>query len=87
MLFVRALNGGVSHSPDELSSPEDVALAVDVLTDALDRLALLGCVSRKTISCAPSQRNFFPSVAQVLVSLHDRGEVVPGQLARPSTRS
>jgi allantoate deiminase len=39
MLFVRALNGGVSHSPDELSSPEDVALAVDVLTDALDRLA------------------------------------------------
>jgi acetylornithine deacetylase/succinyl-diaminopimelate desuccinylase-like protein len=39
MLFVRALNGGVSHSPDELSSPEDVALAVDVLTDALGRLA------------------------------------------------
>jgi acetylornithine deacetylase/succinyl-diaminopimelate desuccinylase-like protein len=39
MLFVRALNGGVSHSPDELSSAEDVALAVDVLTDALDRLA------------------------------------------------
>jgi acetylornithine deacetylase/succinyl-diaminopimelate desuccinylase-like protein len=39
MLFVRALNGGVSHSPDELSSPEDLALAVDVLTDALDRLA------------------------------------------------
>ena len=39
MLFVRALNGGVSHSPDELSSSEDVALAVDVLTDALDRLA------------------------------------------------
>ena len=39
MLFVRALNGGVSHSPDELSAPEDVALAVDVLTDTLDRLA------------------------------------------------
>ena len=35
MLFVRSLNGGVSHSPDELSSDEDVALAVDVLTDAL----------------------------------------------------
>ena len=31
MLFVRSLNGGVSHSPDELSSDEDVALAVDVL--------------------------------------------------------
>jgi acetylornithine deacetylase/succinyl-diaminopimelate desuccinylase-like protein len=39
MLFVRSLNGGVSHSPDELSSDEDVALAVDVLTDALARLA------------------------------------------------
>ena len=35
MLFVRSLNDGVSHSPDELSSDEDVALAVDVLTDAL----------------------------------------------------
>jgi acetylornithine deacetylase/succinyl-diaminopimelate desuccinylase-like protein len=40
MLFVRSLNGGVSHSPDELSSDEDVALAVDVLTDALGRLAV-----------------------------------------------
>ncbi len=38
MLFVRSLNGGVSHSPDELSSDEDVALAVDVLADALVRL-------------------------------------------------
>jgi acetylornithine deacetylase/succinyl-diaminopimelate desuccinylase-like protein len=38
MLFVRAGNGGVSHSPDESSSDEDVALAVDVLTDALGRL-------------------------------------------------
>ena len=35
MLFVRSLNGGVSHSPDELSSDEDVSLAVDVLADAL----------------------------------------------------
>ena len=32
MLFVRGQNGGVSHSPDELASDEDVALAVDVLT-------------------------------------------------------
>jgi acetylornithine deacetylase/succinyl-diaminopimelate desuccinylase-like protein len=38
MLFVRSLNGGVSHSPDELSSEEDVALAVEVLTAALRRL-------------------------------------------------
>ena len=39
MLFVRSLNGGVSHSPDELSSPEDIAVAVDVLADALRCLA------------------------------------------------
>jgi acetylornithine deacetylase/succinyl-diaminopimelate desuccinylase-like protein len=39
MLFVRSLNGGVSHHPDELSSPEDIALAVDALTAALVRLA------------------------------------------------
>jgi acetylornithine deacetylase/succinyl-diaminopimelate desuccinylase-like protein len=38
MLFVRSLAGGVSHSPDEESSPEDVALAVDVLAGALARL-------------------------------------------------
>lgn len=38
MLFVRSLNGGVSHSPDELSSDEDVMLAVQVLSDALERL-------------------------------------------------
>jgi acetylornithine deacetylase/succinyl-diaminopimelate desuccinylase-like protein len=35
MLFVRSLNGGISHSPDELSSDDDVALAIDVLADAL----------------------------------------------------
>jgi len=39
MLFVRSLNGGISHSPDELSSPEDIELAVEVLTDALRRVA------------------------------------------------
>ena len=39
MLFVRSLNGGVSHHPDELSSDEDVALGVDALAAALDRLA------------------------------------------------
>jgi allantoate deiminase len=38
MLFVRSLNGGVSHHPDELSSPEDIALAVEALAAALDRL-------------------------------------------------
>jgi acetylornithine deacetylase/succinyl-diaminopimelate desuccinylase-like protein len=38
MLFVRSLNGGVSHSPQEESSEADVGLAVDVLTAALDAL-------------------------------------------------
>ena len=31
MLFVRSLNGGISHSPQEESAPGDVELAVDVL--------------------------------------------------------
>jgi acetylornithine deacetylase/succinyl-diaminopimelate desuccinylase-like protein len=39
MLFVRSLNGGISHSPDELSAGEDIELAVDALTEALERLA------------------------------------------------
>ncbi len=38
MLFVRSLNGGVSHHPDELSSAGDIELAVDALTAALSRL-------------------------------------------------
>jgi allantoate deiminase len=38
MLFVRSLNGGISHSPDELTADEDVALAVAALTAALERL-------------------------------------------------
>jgi acetylornithine deacetylase/succinyl-diaminopimelate desuccinylase-like protein len=39
MLFVRSLNGGISHAPEELSSPEDIALAVELLAGALARLA------------------------------------------------
>jgi hydantoinase/carbamoylase family amidase len=38
MLFVRSLNGGISHSPDELSSEDDIALAIEVLAAALARL-------------------------------------------------
>lgn len=38
MLFVRSLNGGISHSPDELCADEDVALAIDVLAGVLSRL-------------------------------------------------
>jgi hypothetical protein len=40
MLFVRSLNGGISHSPDELSAPEDIAQAVIALEGALTRLAV-----------------------------------------------
>jgi len=40
MLFVRSLNGGVSHHPDELSSDEDIAVGTRVLTDALARLVV-----------------------------------------------
>jgi len=39
MLFVRSLNGGVSHCPEELSSAEDIELAVEVLSAALGRLS------------------------------------------------
>jgi acetylornithine deacetylase/succinyl-diaminopimelate desuccinylase-like protein len=39
MLFVRSLAGGISHAPEEESSLEDCALAVDVLAAALARLA------------------------------------------------
>jgi acetylornithine deacetylase/succinyl-diaminopimelate desuccinylase-like protein len=42
MLFVRSLNGGVSHCPEELSSQEDIALAVDALAEALRRLVPAG---------------------------------------------
>ncbi len=38
MLFVRSLNGGASHSPDELSTAEDVALGLDALVRALVRI-------------------------------------------------
>ena len=38
MLFVRSLNGGISHNPAELSSEEDIALATDALAGALRRL-------------------------------------------------
>jgi N-carbamoyl-L-amino-acid hydrolase len=38
MLFVRSLNGGISHSPEEHSADDDVELGVSALTRALDRL-------------------------------------------------
>ena len=38
MLFVRSLADGASHTPEEDSSPEDVALAIDVLARALRSL-------------------------------------------------
>jgi acetylornithine deacetylase/succinyl-diaminopimelate desuccinylase-like protein len=38
MLFVRSLNGGVSHTPEELSSAEDIERGVAALTEVLERL-------------------------------------------------
>jgi acetylornithine deacetylase/succinyl-diaminopimelate desuccinylase-like protein len=38
MVFVRSLDGGVSHSPEERTSAEDIAVAVEALTAALERL-------------------------------------------------
>ena len=38
MLFVRSLNDGISHSPEEHSADEDVELGVSALTRALERL-------------------------------------------------
>lgn len=39
MLFVRSLEGGVSHCPEEHSSPEDIELSIEVLAATLARLA------------------------------------------------
>jgi hydantoinase/carbamoylase family amidase len=39
MLFVRSLNGGASHRPDELTAPADVGTAISVLTGTLVRLS------------------------------------------------
>jgi len=38
MIFIPSRNGGVSHSPDELSDPADIALGVDTLAATLRRL-------------------------------------------------
>jgi allantoate deiminase len=42
MLFVRSLNGGASHRPDELSDPADIGTAISVLTETLVRLDRAG---------------------------------------------
>jgi acetylornithine deacetylase/succinyl-diaminopimelate desuccinylase-like protein len=47
MLFVRSLNGGISHSPEEHSAGEDIEQAVSVLAGALARLASAGGGSRR----------------------------------------
>jgi allantoate deiminase len=38
MLFVRCRDG-VSHHPDEFASEPDIAVALEVLVDAIERLA------------------------------------------------
>ena len=47
MLFVRSLNGGISHSPEEHSAHEDIEQALSVLTGALARLASAGAGGRR----------------------------------------
>jgi acetylornithine deacetylase/succinyl-diaminopimelate desuccinylase-like protein len=47
MLFVRSLNGGISHSPEEHTAREDIEQAVSVLAGALARLASSGGGSRR----------------------------------------
>ena len=79
MLFVRSLNGGVSHSPDELSSEEDIALAVEVLT--AQRVAPAQR-SLKTMLLRAFPEHAAPELAQVLVPLDDRREVVSRERAR-----
>jgi acetylornithine deacetylase/succinyl-diaminopimelate desuccinylase-like protein len=39
MVFVRSMNGGASHRPDELTSREDIATSIEVLTGTLRLLA------------------------------------------------
>jgi allantoate deiminase len=39
VVFVRSLNGGASHGPDELTSREDIATSIEVLTGTLRLLA------------------------------------------------
>lgn len=38
MIFIPSQNDGISHSPDELTEPADIAMGVDVLVDSLIRL-------------------------------------------------
>jgi hydantoinase/carbamoylase family amidase len=47
MLFARSLAGGISHSPLEATSDEDIEVAVQALTRALPELSRVGSVSRE----------------------------------------
>ena len=39
MLFVRGLNGGISHNPLESTTSDDMQLAVDAFTHVLNQIA------------------------------------------------
>ena len=52
MLFVRSLNGGASHQPDELTDPADIGTAITILTGTLARLD--GAGQGSTSEIAPS---------------------------------
>ena len=57
MLFVRSLNGGISHHPDELSSEDDIALTLAKLKWLrLPGMATTTTASPEAWSCAPNTR-------------------------------
>jgi hydantoinase/carbamoylase family amidase len=56
MLFVRSLNGGASHRPDELTAPSDIGTAISILTATLARL---GCAEHS----GPESRVTSPSAS------------------------
>jgi allantoate deiminase len=49
MLFVRSLNDGASHRPDELTAPADIGTAISILTRTLARLDCTGWGSASEI--------------------------------------
>ena len=78
MLFVRSV-GGISHAPEEHTSPEDVALCVDALAATLRPPRRLGELEADRLGAVPDHPP--AELRQLLDSLHQRREVVARELA------